>query len=101
MSSFEENREQWSKQTEKKFESLEFKIGDIFGEFAIPAFRVLEVRGDYLIIFNHGEDHPIQMLTKEEFRKQCAYDNSLGYWAKYMGCDNAEAQKIKEAVLID
>lgn len=71
--------------THQKFESLDFKPGDIFSEMLSNWKVIIGVEGDNLIVIQGPNSNlELKNFTKEEFKNLCKYKHSDGYWIDFM-----------------
>ena len=72
------------KETERKFQSMDFKPGDIFSEMLSHRKVIIRVEGDELTIISGSHTNlKLEHLTKEEFKYNCQYKNIDGYWIDF------------------
>ena len=73
------------KETEKKFQSMDFKPGDIFSEMLSHWIVIVRVEGDQLTIISGSHTNlKLEHLTKEEFKYNSSYKNIDGYSIDFM-----------------
>ncbi len=79
------NYDAMKKETERKFQTMDFKPGDIFSEMLSNWKVIVRVEGDQLtIISGSHENLKLEYLTKEEFKYSCSYKNIDGYCIDFM-----------------
>lgn len=87
--------------TDEKFESMDFKPGDIFSEM-LSYWEVIIQREENIItiIKRVGSKYELQKFTSEEYVKHCQYSSSyLGYWIDFMKNDTGVVKSYIEAYI--
>ena len=84
--------------TNEKFESLDFKVGDIFSEMLSHWKVVIKVDSDVLtVISGSSKNLKLESYTPEEFKNHCSYKNIPGYWIDFMKNDTQRASDYLQA----
>ena len=84
--------------TNQKFESLDFKVGDIFSEMLAHWKVIIKVDGDRLtVISGSSKNLKLESYTPKEFKEHCSYKNITGYWIDFMKNDTQRASDYLEA----
>jgi hypothetical protein len=81
------NYETIKQNTKQKFETGDFKPGDIFSELLSYWEVIIGVEGDNLTIISGQPTNgnlKLKTLTKEEFKYYCQYKHRDGYWIDFM-----------------
>jgi hypothetical protein len=86
--------------TEEKFESGDFKPGDIFSEMLSNWKVIVRVEGDILTVIQGPHSNlELKNFTKEEFKHHCQYKNSNGYWIDFMKNNPSRVSDYIEAYI--
>lgn len=79
------NYKEIKSKTDEKFETGDFKTGDIFSEMLSNWKVIINVEGDNLTVIQGPHDNlELKNFTKEEFKQHCQYKNIDGYWIDFM-----------------
>lgn len=73
--------------THQKFESGDFRPGDIFSEMLSYWEIIIRVEGDNLTIISGQPSNGslvLKNLSKKEFKNYCRYKHTDGYWIDFM-----------------
>lgn len=86
--------------TDEKFESGDFKPGDIFSEMLSNWKVIVRVEGDILtVIQGPNTNLELKILTKEEFKHNCQYKHRDGYWIDFMKNNPSKVSDYIEAYI--
>lgn len=86
--------------TNQKFESMDFKPGDIFSEMLSNWKVIINIEGDNLTIISGAHSNlKLEHLTKEEFKYICSYKNIDGYWIDFMKNDPSRVSDYIESYI--
>lgn len=86
--------------TDEKFESGDFKPGDIFSEMLSNWKVIVQVEGDILtVIQGPNTNLELKILTKEEFKHHCQYKHRDGYWIDFMKNNPSKVSDYIEAYI--
>lgn len=84
--------------TDQKFESKEFQVGDIFCEMLSHWKVIVKVDNDKLtVISGSTKNLQLETYTPDEFKYHCSYKNIPGYWIDFMKNDTKRASDFIEA----
>lgn len=84
--------------TNEKFESLDFKVGDIFSEMLSHWKVIIKVDSDVLtVISGSSKNLKLESYTPEEFKNLCSYGNIPGYWIDFIKNDTQRASDYLQA----
>lgn len=84
--------------TNEKFESLDFKVGDIFSEMLSHWKVIIKVdNGILTAISGSTKNLKLESYSPQEFKHHCSYKNIPGYWIDFMKNDTTRASHYLEA----
>lgn len=85
-------------ETEEKFSSSDFKVGDIFSEMLSYWKVIIKVEGETLtLISGTAQNLKIEVMSKSDFTYRCSYKNIPGYWIQFMKNDISRCADYLEA----
>jgi hypothetical protein len=86
--------------TEQKFESLDFKPGDIFSEMLSNWKVIVRVERDNITVIQGPHSNlELKIFTKEEFKNHCRYKHRDGYWIDFMKNNPSRVSDYIEAYI--
>lgn len=86
--------------TDEKFESEDFKPGDIFSEMLSNWKVIVRVEGDILTVIQGPHSNlELAFFTKEEFKHHCQYKHRDGYWIDFMKNNPSKVSDYIEAYI--
>lgn len=86
--------------THQKFESKDFKVGDIFSEMLSYWEVIIKIEDDTLYVMQRISDKlEIRKFTKDEYVKHCKYHSGIGYWIDFMKNDTDKIKFYVEAFI--
>lgn len=79
------NYKEIKSKTDEKFETGDFKTGDIFSEMLSNWKVIISVEDNNLTVIQ-GPNNNLELknFTKEEFKHHCQYKHRDGYWIDFM-----------------
>jgi hypothetical protein len=94
------NYKEIKNKTDEKFESGDFKPGDIFSEMLSNWKVIIRVEGDKLtVIQGPNSNLELKKFTKEEFKQNCQYKHGDGYWIDFMKNNPSRVSDYIEAYI--
>jgi hypothetical protein len=78
-------------QTNEKFESQDFVVGDVFCEMLSYWEVIVDITDNVLTVINNLFD--IKKYTYEEFTTHCKYNNIPGYWIDFIKNDSIYVER--------
>lgn len=96
------NYETIKQNTKQKFETGDFKPGDIFSEMLSYWEVIIAVEGDNLTIISGQPTNgnlELKTLSKEEFKHHCQYKHTNGYWIDFMKNNTSRVSDYIEAYI--